>query len=496
LAETKKRRRGMGNGGNFRWIGAIVCGCLCAGTLLCAPGTEAAPTTDTRPNIIFLLSDDQRPDTIATLGNPIIETPNLDALVAEGVRFSRAVCATPLCVPSRAEILTGVSGFRNGFRAGRRTIDPALATWAGTLRDAGYYTWYVGKWHNDGMPTKRGYEESLGLFHSGGAKWWKPQVGGNGQPVTGYKGWIFQSDDGEKFPEHGVGLTPDISTRFADAAITFIERDHDKPYFLHVNFTAPHDPLLVPTGYENKYDPDAMPFPENFAPVHPFDHGNLNGRDEQVLPAPRTEAMVRKDLALYYGVISHLDAQVGRILAALEKSGERENTILIYASDHGLAMGSHGLRGKQNMYEHTVNVPLIITGPGIPQGQQSDAQCYLRDLFPTTCDLAGVEIPSTVEGKSLRPLLAGKAKSIYDAVFCHFGDVQRMIRTDRWKLIYYPKIDRWQLFDLKNDPLELVDLVDVAAHKATITELRERLTAWQTAAGDPLADSQRPGSSQ
>ncbi|MCF6283990.1 MAG: sulfatase-like hydrolase/transferase [Candidatus Hydrogenedentes bacterium] len=485
LSKYKKRA-----GSKFRrWAKAVFCGCLCTGAFLHAPGVEAAPSTDTRPNIIFLLSDDQRPDTIAALGNPVIETPNLDALVAEGVRFSRAVCATPLCVPSRAEILTGVGGFRNGFRAGRRAIDPALATWAGTLRGAGYHTWYVGKWHNDGMPTTRGYEESLGLFHSGGAKWWKPQVDGNGQPVTGYKGWIFQSDDGEKYPELGVGLTPNISAKFADAAITFIERDHDKPYFLHVNFTAPHDPLLVPPGYEDKYDPDAIPLPKNFAPVHPFDHGNLDGRDEQVLPAPRTEAMVRKDIALYYAVVSHLDAQVGRILEALERSGEKDNTILIYTSDHGLAMGSHGLRGKQNMYEHTVNVPLIIRGPGIPQGRQSDAQCYLRDLFPTTCDLVGMDIPPTVEGKSLQPLWTGESESIYDAVFCHYGDVQRMIRTDRWKLIYYPHLDRTQLFDLKNDPEERNDLSKFAAHEATVAELRGRLAAWQKAVGAPVRDS-------
>lgn len=457
-------------------------------TTLALTTVHIALAAATPPNIIFLLSDDRRPDTIAALGNTVIKTPHLDSLVAAGVSFSRAVSPEPLCYPSRAEILTGTGRFRNGVRAGGgNTIDPSLATWAGTLRAAGHHTWYVGKWHNDGRPTTRGYEESKGLYRGGGGKWWKDHVDGNGQPVTGYMGWVFQSDEGEKYPELGVGLTPDISAKFADAAIEFIGRKHEKPYFLHVNFTAPHDPLFMPPGYEDKYDPADMPFPENFAPVHPFDHGNLDGRDEKVLPAPRTEAMVRKDLALYYAVISHLDAQVGRILEALDASGERDNTIIIYSSDHGLAMGSHGIRGKQNMYEHTVNVPLIMAGPGIPRGKRSDAQCYLRDLFPTTCDLAGVNVPATVEGKSLRPVLSGETESVHDGIFGHYGDVQRMIRTDRWKLIHYPKVDRWQLFDLKADPREMKNLVDTAMQDATVSELRARLVAWQKSVGDPLA---------
>jgi choline-sulfatase len=455
-----------------------------------ALGIQAAGmvrAAERRPNIVFLLTDDQRPDTIAALGNEVIQTPHLDRLVREGVAFTRAVCANPICTPSRAEILTGCNGFRSGVIDFGRKIDPALATWPKTFRAAGYHTWYVGKWHNDGRPIERGYEESLGLFMGGGGRWAKDTVDFKGTNVTGYRGWVFQTDDGQKFPEKGVGLTPDISRHFASAAIEFIHRRGDEPFFLHVNFTAPHDPLLLPPRYERTYRGADMPLPPNFLPEHPFDHGNFSGRDEQLLPWPRTEAMVRDVTAAYYAVISHLDEQIGRILAALDKTGQADNTIVIFSSDHGLAVGSHGLRGKQNMYEHTVGVPLIVRGPGIPRGVRSAAQVYLRDLFPTACDWAGLAIPETVQGKSFVPVVDGRQEEIHPHVVCYFRDKQRMIRTDRWKLIHYLHIDRWQLFDLQADPHEKTDLSQLPAHAGVLSDLQGKLADWQSAAGDPLA---------
>jgi arylsulfatase A-like enzyme len=304
--------------------------------------------------------------------------------------------------------------------------------------------------------------------------------------VTGYRGWVFQTDDRKLFPEKGVGLTPDISNRFADAAVTFIRRKPKKPFFLHVNFTAPHDPLLLPPGYEKMYDPTKMPLPANYLPRHPFDHGNARGRDEVLLPFPRTKKDVREEIAAYYAVISHLDAAIGRILAALEETGQAKETVVIFSSDHGVAIGSHGLRGKQNMYEHTIGVPLIFRGPGIPHGARRDAQVYLRDLFPTTCELAGIEIPKAVEGKSLVGVIRGKEKGVYPQVFGYFKDVQRMIRTDRFKLIHYPKIERYQLFDLRADPNELHDLSGDDGHKAVFAGLRKKLEAWQKEVDDPV----------
>ncbi len=454
-----------------------VLSCVALVAAVICPAAAARAASPPPPNIVFIVTDDQRPDTIAALGNPVIDTPHLDRLVREGVAFTRAVSPNPICTPSRAEILTGCSGFRNGVLDFGRRIDPALATWPATFRAAGYHTWYVGKWHNDGRPHERGYEESLGLFMGGGGRWAKDAVDFKGTKVTGYRGWVFQTDEGEKFPEKGVGLTPDISRQFADAAIEFVRRRPQRPFFLHVNFTAPHDPLLLPPGYEHKYRAQDMPLPANFLPQHPFDHGNFAGRDEQLLPWPRTEQMVRRVTAAYYAVISHLDEQIGRMLAALDDTGQAGRTVVIFTSDQGLAVGSHGLRGKQNMYEHTIGVPLVVRGPGIPSGQRRDAQVYLRDLFPTACELADIEVPPTVQGKSLVPVLDGRQTSVYPHVICYFRDKQRMIRTDRWKLIHYPQIDRWQLFDLSADPFETTDLSQREEHADLVSELRHKLAA-------------------
>lgn len=463
-----------------------ICLLTCACNSVPSALTAAEPADRARrPNVLLIVSDDQRPDTIRALGNAVIETPHLDALVRAGTVFTRAVSPNPICVCSRAEIITGCTGFKNGVLDSGK-LNPQLTRWPQAMRDSGYHTWHVGKWHVTGRPRDNGYEESLGLY-AGGGQAPKNETDWKGREITGYKGWVFQSDEGKKFPEKGIGLTANISALFADAAIEFIERKPDKPFFLHVNFTAPHDPLVMPPGYEKKYAAERMPLPGNFLAQHPFDHGNFRGRDELLLPFPRTERDVREELAHYYAVISHMDEQIGRMLAALEKTGQAANTLVIFTSDQGVAMGSHGLRGKQNMYEHTIGVPLVMRGPGISKGVRLNAQVYLRDLYPTVCDLAGVPIPQTVEARSLAPLLAGRVKSIHPHIFGYFRDVQRMIRTDRWKLVHYPQIDRLQLFDLSRDPLEMRDLSADPQQAAVVTELRGKLSAWQREVGDPVA---------
>jgi len=435
------------------------------------------------PNIVLLVTDDQRPDTIHALGNPHIQTPHLDELVRRGTVLTRATCAHPLCYPSRAELLTGCTGFRNGTFSELK-LNEGLPLLPRVLKAAGYHTWYVGKWHTAGRPSTVGYEACDGLY-AGGQAGEKPYVDFRGRPATGYRGWQFQTDAGERFPEKGSGLTPNISAEFADAAIRLIGRKSDQPFFLHVNFTAPHDPRIWPTGYEKMYDPAKLRLPANFRGEHPFDHGNARGRDELLLPFPRTEDDVRQELACYYAVISHLDAQIGRIVQALDDSGQRDNTLIVFTADHGLAIGSHGLVGKQNMYEHTINVPLIIAGPGIPAGQKRSAQCYLRDLFPTFCELAAIPAPQ-LDGRSLVPVLRGEKTEVYPFIVGYFQDSQRMIRDGNWKLAWYPKIGRWQLFDVGSDPHELRDLIDDAAQQQRVAALKASLIAWLKSQGDPL----------
>ena len=186
-----------------------------------------------------------------------------------------------------------------------------------------------------------------------------------------------------------------------------------------------------------------------------------------------------------------MDALIGRIIESLKQTGQYENTIIIFASDHGLGVGSHGIRGKQNMYEHTIGVPLIFSGPGVPAGKISTAQCYLRDLFPTVCSMCDIEIPKSVDGRSLRPVLEGKTKAIYPHVFGYFRNFQRMIRTDEWKLIYYPHLDRYQLFHLKADPFELKDLSANRRYAKVKADLRSKLVSWQREQNDPVLKAGR-----
>ena len=428
------------------------------------------------PNVLLIVSDDQRPDTIAALGNRVIETPNLDRLAKRGSVFTSATCANPICTPSRAELLTGCSGLRNGVFDFGRTIDSSLPTLPEPFNQAGYETWYCGKWHNDGRPAKHGYAGTNRLYTGGGGKWWKPQVDYRGHDVTGYKGWVFRDADDKPLPELGVGLTPAISRLIADGAIEIIQKSAG-PFLIHVNFTAPHDPLLLPPGYENRYDAKDIPLPNNFMADHPFDHGNKGGRDEALLPIPRTKEIVRADIAAYYAVISHMDAQVGRILDALESQGKTKSTVVVFCSDHGLGMGSHGLRGKQNMYEHTIRIPMIFAGPDVPVGKQFAGHAYLRDIFPTLCDLAGLEKPD-VDGKSQLPVMRGQRDSMYEFTVGYFRDSQRMIRTNKWKLIEYPLVKQTQLFDLESDPMEMNDLSASPAYAELRGDLSKRLNEW------------------
>jgi len=441
-----------------------------------------------RPNVLFICADDMRPDCVAAAGNAADRTPTLDRLAARGVLFRRAVCAYPICVVSRAEMLTGCQAFRVQSPYASGKFNSELPRWPEAMRAAGYRTFYVGKWHTTGIPTKLGYEATRGLYGSGGGKYPLTfAVDHRGVPVTGYTGWVFKDDAGKIYPERGVGLTPNISEAFADAAIELVSEADERPFFVHLNFTAPHDPRFFPRGYETSYDPAKLSPPANFAERHPFDHGNLNGRDEVLLPRPLTPELIRGELAVYYALIEHMDAQIGRIIAALESAGQAENTIIFFTSDHGMAVGSHGLLGKQNMYEHTINVPLIAAGPGIAAGRETAAQCYLRDLFPTVCELCGIAAPREIDGRSFAEVLKRpEAKGPHDYVIGYFTDTQRMIRGERYKLIRYPQIGREQLFDVVADPYELHDLGGEAQSAAIRRELGDKLTAWLREHGDPL----------
>lgn len=450
----------------MRSFRALFAGVAAALLALAGPAL-AAP----RPNVVLIVSDDQRPDTIAALGQPAIHTPALDALARRGTVLAGMTCAFPLCVPSRTELLTG--------RTYARAVAPGASqppTLAESLRTAGYHTWHVGKWHVAGRPGTRGYEESNGLFAETAKRPIPPiERNAHGEPITGYRGWVFQDDAGREFPEHGVGLTPNISERFADAAIELIRRDTSRPFFLHLNFTAPHDPRFVPKGYEGRYPPAKMPLPANFAREPAI---KLATRDERLLPRPLPVERVREELAAYYALISHLDAQVGRVIAALRDAGKEDDTVVIFTSDHGLALGSHGLMGKQNLYDHSLRVPCIVAGPGIPAGATRAGLACLRDLGPTILELCQITPPPGTDALSLAGLLAGRVAQVRPFVVGSYLDEAWAVRTERWKLIALVKEGREQLFDLENDPHELRNLIAEPAHVETAAELRRLRAGW------------------
>jgi arylsulfatase A-like enzyme len=283
------------------------------------------------------------------------------------------------------------------------------------------------------------------------------------------------------------------SEQFADAAVSFLKsRSGDGPFFCYVAFTAPHDPRNPPLPFREMYYRNRPPLPENFLPQHPFDNGLAKDiRDENLAPYPRTRGVIGDQLCEYYGLITHLDEQVGRILAALEESGHSDDTVVIYTADHGLALGSHGLLGKQSLYEHSMRSPLIIAGPGIPPGRSTTAFTYLFDLFPTICSLAGIKPPDRLAGRDLRPLWQGEGAKIRESVFLPFSDLMRAVRDDRWKLIVYPQINHRQLFDLRYDPHETRDLAALPRHEPEIARLTALLRSSQEKFGDvqPLAVS-------
>ncbi|UCG59577.1 MAG: sulfatase-like hydrolase/transferase [Phycisphaerales bacterium] len=459
MSESKISRR------HFLRRGAISAAALAMPSIL--RGDSAA---ERRPNILFLLADDQRPDTIGAYGNRHIKTPNLDRLVAGGFSFRRNYClgsgGGAVCVPSRAMIHSGRTYFNVDSRMSGVKIMPEL------LRENGYTTFATGKWHNREESFLRGFETGKAVFFGGMADHTKVPI-----VDVAPGGKLVNKRVGDRFS----------SKLFADAAIDFLEGYREnKPFFAYVAFTAPHDPRNPPVKYREMYYKNRPPLPRNFMPQHPFNNGHMAGRDENLAAWPRTEDVIRDQLAEYYGLITHLDEQVGQVLRTLRKSKHSENTIVIYAADHGLAVGSHGLLGKQNIYEHSMGCPLIFAGPGIPKGKSTETFSYLMDIFPTVCALTAVQGPPGIEGKNLRSIWQGKADKVRDSVFLSFAKVQRSVRDKRWKIIRYPQINHTLLFDLENDPHELHNLADDPAQADRVEDMLGLLSRCQQEVGDDL----------
>ncbi len=420
------------------------------------PFATHAHAADNKPNILFIFNDDMRADTIAALGNSVIKTPNLDRLCQQGLAFNRAYMQGGFngatCVPSRAMLLSGRSLFH---------VDEKLAdeTWPAAFGKAGYTTFATGKWHNGVKSLADSFQNGRSIF-----------AGGMTNPLTASLSHLENHE-----------LTKPIKSskhaceQFADEAIQFLKSHQGGPFFCYVAMDGPHDPHIVPDDFPISYAADARLLPPNFLPQHPFNNGDMMLRDEVLLKHPRPAADVQKMNAEYYRYISYLDLQIGRILDALAASPAAANTIVVFCADSGVARGSHGLIGKQNLYEHSLRVPLIIRGPGIPAGKQTDAMCYLFDVLPTLGALCAVKGPKTSEGIDLSQTLRDPKHAARQELVFGYRQVQRAIRDDRWKLIRYPQVNRTQLFDLQNDPQEKNDLYGKSESAAKAADQLARL---------------------
>ena len=454
-----------------------------------------------RPNILFFFTDDQRFDTIHALGNEQIVTPHMDKLVERGTAFTDAYImggsSGAVCMPSRAMLMTGRTLYH--LEAQGQGIPDGHVLLGELLQDAGYTTFGTGKWHNGPPSYARSFSAGAEIFFGGMDDHWN--VPACDFDPSGQYGALypvcrnpFHSNEVHKRHCDHVTFGKHSSELFSEAAVDFLQSyDADTPFFLYISYMAPHDPRTMPREYLEMYDPEEIELPPNFKPQHPFDNGDLETRDEKLAPWPRTPEDVRRHTAEYYAMITHLDAQIGRVLSVLERTGHAEDTIIVLAGDNGLAIGRHGLMGKQSLYDHSIHVPLIMAGPGVPEGRQSDAFCYLLDIYPTLCELIDVPIPDTVEGGSLVPTLRDADEKIRDTLLFAYRGVQRAVQDRQYKLIEYVVDGQrtTQLFDLQADPWELDNLAGDAAHAERVASMRKALLRWR----DELDDAQ-PGQGQ
>jgi choline-sulfatase len=452
---------------------------------LLAFALQAAP----KPNVLFLLADDQCFETIRALGHTDIETPNLDRLVRRGTTFTHAYnmgsWSGAVCVASRTMLVTGRTVWRaNAIYNATDKERQAGVLWPQLMAQAGYRTCFTGKWHiqtdaskcfdvarhiRAGMPKT--VPESYNRPLAGTPDPWSPFDRSLGGFWEGGKHW---------------------SEVVADDTVDYLReaKESRKPFFIYAAFNAPHDPRQSPKEFVDRYPLDRIALPRNFLPEYP--HADAIGcshklRDENLAPMPRTELAVKTHRREYYALITHLDTQIGRILDALEQSGQAGNTWIFFTADHGLAVGHHGLFGKQNMYDHSLRVPFLVAGPGVKAGEKIAAPIYLQDVMATALDLAGAPRPAHVEFQSLRPLLRGEqSPAARPAIYGGYLELQRAVIHDGWKLIAYPRARVTRLYHLAADPDEMADLAAAPEHARRKADLFQRLLRLQRELDDPL----------
>ncbi len=439
----------------------------------------SAIAAKTAPNILFIFADDQAYDTLGPNDDPLVQTPHLDRLASQGTQFTQCFnmgsWSGAVCVASRAMLNTGKTVWH------AHAIQQSLGSlksksesekgrfydryWSRRMSRLGYETYFTGKWHvsvdanklfdhvvhiRPGMPRDSRNNKNSNV--------------GYNRPVEG------QTDDWDPTDPKFGGFWEGgkhWSEVLADDAVTYLQAEGKKkatqtdakPFFMYLAFNAPHDPRQSPQEFLDLYPLENIKTPIPFQPKYPHLTSGLNPnlRDEALGVYPRTEYAVRVHRREYYSLITHMDAQIGRIIAELDKQGLRENTWIIFTADHGLACGHHGLLGKQNMYDHSIRTPFIIVGPEAKPGETIDRPIFLQDLMATSLELAGDKERKGIEFQSLLPDLRGEVQDAAP-VYSAYLETQRAIRHDGWKLILYPKLKVKRLYNYASDPKEINDL--------------------------------------
>jgi arylsulfatase A-like enzyme len=475
-----------------------------------------------KPNFIFILSDDQRFDAIGYDSNYKVKTPNLDKLARNGAVFTNTynmgAWGGAICVASRSMLITGKSvwNVKTQLQDSSKLSKTIQNSWPRVFKKNGYNTYISGKWHvqlpideifdsvktiTPGMPDDNRKLFSVGLNR------WKKKSGDiikleDYMPV-GYARPKNKLDNSWKSYDsiHGGFWKggKHWSEALAEDAISLIDdaNQKEKPFFMYLAFNAPHDPRQSPKKYLDLYPLDSISMPPNYANQHPYFNqiGNMpDVRDEALVPYPRTEFAIKKHLQEYYAAITHMDAQIGKIIGHIQKNDLIENTYVIFTSDHGLAVGQHGLVGKQSLYDHSIRVPMIISGPNIEKNTRLHHDVYLQDIVPTSLDFAEIRLSNETDFKSFKGILLKKDdkqinEAIYGTYSCcaeNYYDYQRMIRKDGFKLMLFPKNKRIELYDIEKDPYEINNLALNSKYKDKIASLANDFIALQKIYNDTL----------
>jgi len=442
------------------------------------------------PNILLVCVDQWRRDCLGIDGHPVVETPYLDELALNGVRFRRAYAATPTCIPARASLLTGLNQHRTG-RIGYQDGVPwnYPVTIASEFTNAGYQTEAIGKLHVYPERSQMGFQHVQlhdGFLH------FERNADRNYDRLDDYTPWLQKElGHGVDYIDHGVdvnGVTarpwdkPEYthpSTWIASRAIDFFRRrDTRKPFFLYLGFHRPHPPYDPPAWAFNQYAGQSMPDPEIgdwVSILDPYRNDALHESHVAVYP----RKVIDRAKAGYYGHMTHIDQQINRVLEHLRQYGQHRNTWICFVADHGEMMGDHHLYRKGYPYEASAGVPLVLAGPpgsGVPAGSTCDAVVELRDIMPTLLDCAGIRSPAGLDGASLLPLTRGECQTVRDWLHGEhllFGQTVQWLTNGREKYVWWSGDGHEQLFDLAHDPGELHDL-------ATLPELAATLAQWRS----------------